>query len=129
MRALTAEEEEALYGYGWVDQAGGVARVPIARAMEMLANQELPAVAPAARQGGELEGRPRDRDHDYRSLQFRCVLAGDGHTLLCQRLDPDQTTRCGIFGVCVHLVHFGQACHVLEFRSRFIETIHLRKRS
>jgi len=36
LRQLHAEEDETLGSYGWVDEAGGVARVPIERGMELL---------------------------------------------------------------------------------------------
>jgi hypothetical protein len=45
-----AAEEEKLRSYGWVDPAGGVARIPIERAVEIVAERGLPArlAAPAA---------------------------------------------------------------------------------
>lgn len=36
LRALRAEENEALTTYGWVDESAGIARVPIERGMELL---------------------------------------------------------------------------------------------
>ncbi len=38
-------EEETLHSYGWVDQQGGVVRIPIDRAMELLAQRGLPTRA------------------------------------------------------------------------------------
>lgn len=35
-------EEQTLYSYGWVDPQGGVARIPIDRAMELIAQRGLP---------------------------------------------------------------------------------------
>ena len=35
-------EEQALHSYGWVDQSAGVVRIPIDRAMELLAQRGLP---------------------------------------------------------------------------------------
>ncbi len=35
-------EEETLHSYGWVDQPSGVVRIPIDRAMELLAQRGLP---------------------------------------------------------------------------------------
>lgn len=45
LRLLRQEEDEYLYGYGWVDENAGLARVPIERAMELLAaeGQDDPA--------------------------------------------------------------------------------------
>jgi hypothetical protein len=36
------QEDKMLYSYGWVDQQGGVVRIPIDRAMELLAQRGLP---------------------------------------------------------------------------------------
>ena len=47
LKTLRATEKSVLEGYGWVDATHGVARVPIARAIEMLAAQS-PETAPAA---------------------------------------------------------------------------------
>ena len=35
-------EEQTLHSYGWVDQSSGVVRIPIDRAMELLAQRGLP---------------------------------------------------------------------------------------
>ena len=37
LRILRREEDEFLYGYEWVDEGAGIARVPIERAMELMA--------------------------------------------------------------------------------------------
>jgi hypothetical protein len=47
-----AEQTKVLDGYGWVDQLGGVARIPVAEAKKLVAQRGLPArsgtpVAPA----------------------------------------------------------------------------------
>jgi hypothetical protein len=39
---LRAREEALLEGYGWVDRDGGVARIPIERAIELLAARRAP---------------------------------------------------------------------------------------
>ncbi len=36
------QEEQTLNSYGWVDQQAGVVRIPIDRAMELLAQRGLP---------------------------------------------------------------------------------------
>ena len=36
------QEEQTLHSYGWVDQPAGVVRIPIDRAMELLAQRGLP---------------------------------------------------------------------------------------
>jgi hypothetical protein len=35
------EEEQTLYSYGWVDQQAGIVRIPIERAMELIAQRGL----------------------------------------------------------------------------------------
>jgi hypothetical protein len=42
---VRSREEPVLNGYGWVDQKNGVARIPIQRAMDLVAQQGLPARA------------------------------------------------------------------------------------
>lgn len=42
---LRQHEDSVLGSYGWVDQPGGVARIPISRAMEILSERGLPTQA------------------------------------------------------------------------------------
>jgi hypothetical protein len=42
LQQLRAAEEAVLQSYGWVDQAAGVVRLPIERAMELLLERGLP---------------------------------------------------------------------------------------
>jgi hypothetical protein len=44
---LRRAEERRLQSYGWVDPAKGIARIPIARAMSILAEKGLPPPPPA----------------------------------------------------------------------------------
>jgi hypothetical protein len=46
--AVRAREQAQLTSYGWVDRSAGVARIPIDRAMELLAERGLPAAKPRA---------------------------------------------------------------------------------
>lgn len=39
IRSLRADQLERLNSYGWVDQAGGIAHIPIDRAMELVASE------------------------------------------------------------------------------------------
>lgn len=39
MRVMRAEEDAVLESYGWVDRQAGIVRIPIARAMELLADR------------------------------------------------------------------------------------------
>jgi hypothetical protein len=43
LRRLRFREREVLTEYGWIDQQAGVARIPIERAMRILAGQTPPA--------------------------------------------------------------------------------------
>ncbi len=53
LRRLHAREDALLHGYGWVDRDAGVARIPIERAMALLAERGLPETAvPAADAAG-----------------------------------------------------------------------------
>ena len=42
LKAYEAQEEELLNSYGWVDKGAGVARIPIDRAIDIIAKQGLP---------------------------------------------------------------------------------------
>jgi hypothetical protein len=42
LKTFRAEQDARLHGYGWADETAGVARVPIAKAKEMLLKQGLP---------------------------------------------------------------------------------------
>jgi hypothetical protein len=43
LRQLRAAEEAALNSYGWVDKDAGIVKIPVDRAMEILAKKGLPA--------------------------------------------------------------------------------------
>ena len=43
MRQMRAAEMAALHSYGWVDRQAGIVRIPIERAIELLAERGLPA--------------------------------------------------------------------------------------
>jgi hypothetical protein len=42
LSGILLNEEKTLYSYGWVDQKAGTVRIPIDRAMELLAQRGLP---------------------------------------------------------------------------------------
>ena len=42
-------EERKVHGYGWVDQGKGIARVPVERAIEEMAERGLPTSSPPGR--------------------------------------------------------------------------------
>jgi hypothetical protein len=43
LRAVRAEEDKILNGYGWVDEPKGVVRIPVAEAIDILVKRGLPA--------------------------------------------------------------------------------------
>ncbi len=43
LKAVRAEEEKMLNGYAWVDRTKGVVRIPVDRAIEVLAQRGLPS--------------------------------------------------------------------------------------
>ncbi len=43
MKAFRLEQEAILNSYGWVNQAQGIVRLPIAKAMELVISRGLPA--------------------------------------------------------------------------------------
>ncbi|HEY8459225.1 MAG TPA: hypothetical protein VIM99_02535 [Blastocatellia bacterium] len=45
METLRKQTEEQITSYGWVDKPGGVARIPIERAKEIIAEKGLPALS------------------------------------------------------------------------------------
>jgi hypothetical protein len=47
MQRFREREEQKVSSYGWVDEKGGVARVPVQRAMEIVAERGLPQWQPA----------------------------------------------------------------------------------
>jgi hypothetical protein len=60
LKAFRADETQVLETYAWVDKEKGVVRIPIARAIELVAERGLPAAATpeagAATGGGEAGG-------------------------------------------------------------------------
>jgi hypothetical protein len=50
LKAIRAVEEQALTSYGWVDQQKGIVRLPISRAIDLLAQRGLPSRPPAEAQ-------------------------------------------------------------------------------
>lgn len=61
--SFRVQEEQTLHSYGWVDQSAGVVRIPIDRAMELLAQRGLPTrpqagtVPPSVNMGREAARR------------------------------------------------------------------------
>lgn len=60
-KQMREEEEQALSGYGWVDQNAGVVRIPIEDAKRLVLQQGLPAKPTAARPEEVEEAVPSDQ--------------------------------------------------------------------
>jgi hypothetical protein len=45
LKAMRGAEDQLLNGYGWVDRKQGIVRIPISRAMDLLAQRGLPSRA------------------------------------------------------------------------------------
>ena len=65
LREIRAGEEQLLNGYSWVDRQHGVVRIPIGRAIDLLAQRGIPprpqngtGVAPRAQQEPSLQQEP-----------------------------------------------------------------------
>ena len=50
LRQYRSQQEQLLHSYGWVDRSAGVVRIPVERAIELLAQRGLPARPAAAAQ-------------------------------------------------------------------------------
>ncbi len=53
LRILRRQEDEVLTGYAWIDEGAGIARVPIERAMTMMADGTLTSPATDAPEGDQ----------------------------------------------------------------------------
>jgi hypothetical protein len=66
INAFRLQEEQTLHSYGWVDQQAGMARIPIDRAMALVAQRGLPTrpqagvVPPSDAKAGKEAGRRSD---------------------------------------------------------------------
>lgn len=58
---MHADEAIVLSGYGWVDPGAHIARIPIDRAMDLLASQGLPAREPKAKPKPEEPTLPKSK--------------------------------------------------------------------
>jgi len=53
LQTLHAAEDAVLNSYGWIDRKAGVVRIPVQRAIELLAQRGLPARQPQPAGGGQ----------------------------------------------------------------------------
>ena len=51
LREMRAAEEQLLHQYAWIDPDKGIVRIPIERAMDLIAQRGLPAYAGSALHG------------------------------------------------------------------------------
>jgi hypothetical protein len=56
LQQLRAEEKQTLETYGWVDRSKGIVRIPVERAMELVARKGLPDTGTVPRQPGAASG-------------------------------------------------------------------------
>jgi hypothetical protein len=54
LRAFRAQEDKVLDTYGWIDQPKGIVRIPIDRAIDVLAARGLPSVTQASRPASQV---------------------------------------------------------------------------
>jgi hypothetical protein len=64
---MKKEDLERLAGYGWIDHPAGIARIPIDRAIDILAEKGLPAAASESALKGQGEKRPVPSSEDARA--------------------------------------------------------------
>ena len=48
LNGILLQEENTLYSYGWIDEKAGTVRIPIERAMDLIAQRGLPVRPPGA---------------------------------------------------------------------------------
>lgn len=64
LQQLRAEEEKVLNSYGWVNRQAGIVRIPIERAMELVADRGLPVRTED--RGSRMEDRGSQKDRGSR---------------------------------------------------------------
>ena len=60
LRQMRAAEDRVLHSYGWIDRESGIVRIPVERAIEVLAQKGLPA---RPKGGGRQAETNRPRNH------------------------------------------------------------------
>lgn len=58
LKRLIADEQNILHSYGWVNQQSGIVRIPIERAMQLIAERGLPSI-PASEEKKAVGSRGR----------------------------------------------------------------------
>lgn len=61
LRGFLMNQEDQLNSYGWVDEKAGVARIPIERAMDLIAQQGLPVYSPANAQSKPAQAKTQTK--------------------------------------------------------------------
>ena len=68
LAAMRAEEDQILSGYGWIDRDRDIVRVPIDRAITLLAQKGLPTRTQAG-DGGQTRSPDAEKEKRKRSIQ------------------------------------------------------------
>ena len=74
LNGIILDEDKTLYSYGWVDEKAGTVRIPIERAMELIAQRGLPVRPQGIRRPGndwQLLRRDRNRQNRNRSRRVK----------------------------------------------------------
>jgi hypothetical protein len=68
LAAMRAEEDQILNSYGWIDRERGIVRLPIGRAITLLAQKGLPTRSEAG-DGGRTRRPDAEKEKTRRSIQ------------------------------------------------------------
>jgi len=77
LKAMRDAEEKILNSYGWVDQSKGIVRIPIAKAIDLLAQRGLPARAQSGVQSASSASVPTEAGLGEKVQQAGGPLAGE----------------------------------------------------
>lgn len=78
LKAYRAAQQQVLDSYGWVDAQKGIVRIPIARAMELLAQRGLPSRQTTAPESASDASVPTESGLGPKMLPPGGPLAGEG---------------------------------------------------
>jgi len=69
LQTMRAEEDKILKNYGWIDQEKGIVRIPIDRAIEILAQRGLPARSASGSAESRLQAPPPRQERTKEKVQ------------------------------------------------------------
>jgi protein SCO1/2 len=97
LQTVLAQEREALHQYQWVDREHGIARIPIERAMEIMANgASNPTASPAGATPDPMAAPPPPSSPGYAGAAQRQRHAADRTLARPPPPPPDLDRRAGI---------------------------------